>query len=1158
MNREQLTMGNEQGLPMTTRKAVKRHSLFPLFSLLIINCSLLICSCSSPSSSPSGFTQDVPLELPEGFGAFTLRVENIQRTILPNVPDTGDFKVFKLSFAATTGGEAKDPVSFTNYNAPPTIILAVGTYDITLEAYLGGTTATPEKLAARGTLEDIVISNSTNTTKTITLKGLGNEGDGNGTFTWNVNITAAGVTSATMTIMQGNSHKGDSPITLNPSGVNTDSKTLSSGVYNVSFTLEKEEGGIKQKAVWNEILYIYAELTSPFPKTSSKVFDDDFFYQTHYDITYIYNYKDGNSPPDNVQSVDHGTTTLITNPTRTGFSFGGWYKDPACAEADKWDPATDPVIADIDLYARWYSTVTYNINGATTGTAPAAETPDEGESVTLPTNTAADSSVIFSRGNYTFGGWAANASGSGTVYDAGDPYISTGNITLYARWYSIVTFDANDATDGTAPTSMEADLGSPIILPGEGDLERFGYKFGGWNTLALDTGLGTNRLAGASYTPNGNIILYARWCRTITYDTNGGGGTVPTDQEVNAGGSVTLRSYTGTLANHALEGWNTKDDRSGDNYKAGTSYTDSELPDGDTITLYAEWVFTSSPDNPFEVYDETDLRKVGTGTGYTNTNSDDPYRHWTLTAHYKQMDDITLTDQDPVTPDSSNPAPWTRIGTGSGTSSFTGSYNGDGFTITGLTINATTQYQGMFGYIGTGGKVKDLSLTGVAITSASNTGGIAGYNNGGTIENCSVTGSVEGTNYTGGIAGYNTGSGTIQNCSVTGITASVKGTSNTGGIAGYNTSSNIQNCHVTASVVSTTGITGGIVGTIASGTIQKCYVTGSVTVASLSASNGVGGIAGAASGGTIQDCYVTGNVTAETLGSLSSGAGGIVGYHSSGTIQNCYVTGSVSGNTASTTTYAVGGIVGYHNNGTIRNCVALNKSVTSKSTAATPNIGRISGTTTGTRANNYAWSGMELTADSKPISPSYDANSRDGTGIRAENNSQSFLDLKIAKDSALWTTPANWNATAPGEWDFSTVWEWDGTNMPSLIGVGTAQPWPSWLKDGDGGITLTVAAITNLDPTGLPNNITFSRSGAGGHAVYQHFTIDLDDYDPGSVRWEIFGAGRQDNWWFDDVNAFTINATNESYNSLGAHTLRLTVKIEGVPYMVNIAFTIVE
>jgi len=1125
MKSEQLTMSNEQGLLMTTRKAVKRHSLFPLFSLLIINCSLLICSCSSPSSSPSGFTQDVPLELPEGFGAFTLRVENIQRTILPNVPGTGDFKVFELIFKAEPNDGEDKTVYFGDSN-PHTTMLAVGTYDITLNAYLDGTiandtTASPSRLAARGTLEDIPISNSTNTTRTITLKGLGNEGDGEGIFTWNVNITAAGVTSATMAIKKGSTPISGGSVDLSVSGSSTDSKTLPSGIYNVSFTLIK--GATQEKAVWNEILYIYAELTSPFPKTSSKVFDDAFFYQTYYDITYIYNYKDGNSPPDNVQSVDHGTTTLITNPTRTGFSFGGWYKDPACAEADKWSPATDPVIADIELYARWYSTVTYSINGGT-GTAPTAQTPDEGESVTLPTNTAADSSVIFSRGNYTFGGWAANTSGSGIVYDAGDSYTSTGNRTLYARWYSIVTFDANDATDGTAPTSMEADLGSPIILPGEGDLERSGYKFGGWNTL--DTGLGTNHLAGASYPPNGNITLYARWCRTITYDTNGGTAATLLDQEVNAGGSVTLRSYTGTLANHALEGWNTEDDGSGDNYKAGTPYTDQELPDGDTITLYAEWIFTSSPDKPFEVYDETDLRKVGTGTGYTNTNSDDPYRHWTLTAHYKQMDDIELTDQDPVSPDPSNPAPWTKIGAGTGTSSFTGSYDGDGHTITGLSISANSSNQGLFGYIGTSGTVKDLGLMGVSITSSSTyVGGIAG-NNAGTIQNCSVAGSVSGTSNTGGIAGYS--SGPIQNSSVTG---SVSGTYNIGGITGYNSS----------------------------GTIHYCYVSGSVTATSVSASSGAGGIAGY-NYGTIQNCYVAGNVAAASLNSAASGVGGIVGYHYSGTIQNCYVTGSVEGNSASTTTYGVGGIAGYTSSVSILNCIALNKSVTSKSTTTSPNIGRISGTTTGTRANNYAWSAMELTADSKPVSPSYAANSRDGTGIRAENNPQSSLNLKIAKDSSLWETAANWNATAPGVWDFSTVWEWDptGTNMPSLIGVGTAQPWPSWLKDGDGGITLTVAAITSGDPSGLPNNITLSRSGTGGYNAQEVITIDLSDYDANSVNWEIFGAGNNPIITVPNTGIFTLNANDSRYNSLGGHTLRLAVEIDTVPYMVNITFRIVE
>jgi len=235
----------------------------------------------------------------------------------------------------------------------------------------------------------------------------------------------------------------------------------------------------------------------------------------------------------------------------------------------------------------------------------------------------------------------------------------------------------------------------------------------------------------------------------------------------------------------------------------------------------------------------------------------------------------------------------------------------------------------------------------------------------------------------------------------------------------------------------------------------------------------------------------------------------------------------------------------------------LNKSVTSKTTSTSPNIGRISGSTTGTRSNNYAWSGMELTANSKPVSPSYATNSRDGTGINAA----------YAQTDTTWTTAANWDTTAPASaWDFTAapVWEWDpnGDYMPSLVGVGEPQPWPVLLKDGNAEITLlTIAQITNRDPSGLPNNITLSRSNAGGNSAQQIITIDPDDYDAGSIEWKIFGAGaatQPDIMDDTGTGTFTLDANDISYNSLGAHTLRLTVKIGAVPYMVNIKFTIVE
>jgi len=199
--------------------------------------------------------------------------------------------------------------------------------------------------------------------------------------------------------------------------------------------------------------------------------------------------------------------------------------------------------------------------------------------------------------------------------------------------------------------------------------------------------------------------------------------------------------------------------------------------------------------NAFPVADINDLQKIGTGED-----------GWTFAAKYRQTGNIILTGD------------WTPIG--NLTNMFTGSYDGGGYTISGLHISSG-QYLGMFAYIGNGGKVENLGLINVEITgNNTNVGGIAGgLASGSTIKNCYVTGNVSGTNFVGGIAGYNN-EGNIQNCYVTG---SVTGTDYVGGIAGYNSAGNISNCVALNESVTVTGTNiGRIVGNDG-GTLQNNY-----------------------------------------------------------------------------------------------------------------------------------------------------------------------------------------------------------------------------------------------------------------------------------------------------------------------------------------------
>ena len=175
---------------------------------------------------------------------------------------------------------------------------------------------------------------------------------------------------------------------------------------------------------------------------------------------------------------------------------------------------------------------------------------------------------------------------------------------------------------------------------------------------------------------------------------------------------------------------------------------------------------------------------------------------------------------------------WTPIGT-SFDNSYTGTFDGGGHTITGLTITTKDQFVGLFGYLNRAGTVKNVVMEGIQITSNhmfGNTGGVAGFS-WGTIENCSVSGSVSGTKCVGGVVGAQK-AGSITGCS---SSATVKGTVDVGGVAGQtNSSATLTACYATGNVIiemdpkkNIAG--GGLVGMNAGSSLLACYATGNVT-----------------------------------------------------------------------------------------------------------------------------------------------------------------------------------------------------------------------------------------------------------------------------------------------------------------------------------------
>ena len=176
---------------------------------------------------------------------------------------------------------------------------------------------------------------------------------------------------------------------------------------------------------------------------------------------------------------------------------------------------------------------------------------------------------------------------------------------------------------------------------------------------------------------------------------------------------------------------------------------------------------------------------------------------------------------------------WTPIGT-SFDNSYTGTFDGGGHTITGLTFTRNDKYAGLFGWLNKAGTVKNVVMEGVQITSnqiyGGSIGGVAGYS-WGTIENCSVSGSVSGTVYVGGVVGAQI-DGSITGCS---SSATVKGTVDVGGVAGQtNSSATLTACYATGNVIiemdPKKNIAGGsLVGMNAGSSLLACYATGNVT-----------------------------------------------------------------------------------------------------------------------------------------------------------------------------------------------------------------------------------------------------------------------------------------------------------------------------------------
>ena len=342
--------------------------------------------------------------------------------------------------------------------------------------------------------------------------------------------------------------------------------------------------------------------------------------------------------------------------------------------------------------------------------------------------------------------------------------------------------------------------------------------------------------------------------------------------------TIVLTDYTEGLASVRLTGLSTE----GDNPdiivpydKGSNTYTAIVAPQSVAAgTAFITCTFTNGKTFVYKMKNATDWQAGGEYTytvslaaakdlgytiesngSYTVTSADGLMNIAKLVNGGKTDINITLdTDIDLTGKD------WTPIGTDYD-NSYKGTFDGGGHTITGLTFTTNDEYAGLFGWLNRAGTVKNVVMEGVQITSnqiyGGSIGGVVGYG-WGTIENCSVSGSVSGTVYVGGVVGVQIG-GSITGCS---SSATVKGTVDVGGVAGQTNSS---------------------------ATLTACYATGNVIIEMDPKKNIAGGsLVGMNAGSSLLACYATGNVTSTGSSTGYIHIGGFLGNNYANVMTACY------------------------------------------------------------------------------------------------------------------------------------------------------------------------------------------------------------------------------------------------------------------------------
>ncbi len=335
--------------------------------------------------------------------------------------------------------------------------------------------------------------------------------------------------------------------------------------------------------------------------------DSEVVEEANYTITYVL--SGGVNSTSNPGTYDGMSTITLKNPTRTGYTFGGWYSD------SKYKKKVTSIKAgstgNKTFYAKWTAnsyTIKYNANG---GTGKMSDTTTKYSTNVTLTNK-------FKRTGYTFTGWNTKKDGSGTSYKnkevvKGLVSKNKGTITLYAQWkkntYKI-TYNLNGGTNSSSNPTTYTVTTSTITLKSP---TRTGYTFGGWYSDSKYKKKVTSIKKGST----GSKTLYAKWTvntYTVKYNSNGGTGKM-SNTSVKYNKSVTLTSNKFKRTGYTFTGWNTKKDGSGTSYKNKASIKNLTSKNKGTITLYAQW-----KKNTYTIkYNLNGGKEVSNPTSYTVT-----------------------------------------------------------------------------------------------------------------------------------------------------------------------------------------------------------------------------------------------------------------------------------------------------------------------------------------------------------------------------------------------------------------------------------------------------------------------------------------------------------------------------------------------------------